>query len=137
MTLRTAIAIESAVNNYLIEYGEMPHRGTSDITTCTSTDKELLHVLLGEENDMNKRSIKFLGVREGKENRNGLVYAKDGRSVIGLFDPWGEGYHVRLDLDSDQKIVVRGEALNDRRVAVWSDGPDRKSGTQDDEEIWR
>lgn len=130
------MAIESAVNSYRIEYGAMPHRGTSDATILTSTDTVLLHVLLGMDGDMNKKSIKFLRVREGKENRNGLVYAKDGRSVVGLFDPWGGGYNVRLDLDSDQKIDARGKTLNNRRVAVWSDGPDRKSGTKDDVETW-
>ncbi len=135
-TLSTAIAIESAVNSFLTEYGAMPNPGIADATILTSTDTDLLHVLLGMEDDMNKRSIKFLSVREGKENRNGLVYAKDGRSVVGLFDPWGGGYNVRLDLDSDQKINARGKTLNNRRVAVWSNGPDRKSGTKDDVETW-
>jgi hypothetical protein len=134
--LAPAVAIESAVNYYLTEYGSMPYPGASDATILTSTDTELLHVLLGLEDEMNKRSIKFLIVREGKENRNGLIYTDDSRSVVGLFDPWGSGYNVRLDLDSDQKIDARGETLNNRRVAVWSNGPDRKSGTKDDVKTW-
>ena len=81
--MATAVAIESAVNNYLTEYGTLPHAGTSDATIVTSTDTDLLHVLLGMEGAMNKRSIKFLSVREGRENKNGLIYASDGRSVIG------------------------------------------------------
>ena len=136
MTLRTAIAIESAVNNHLTEYGAMPYPGTSDTTILTSNDTYLLRVLLGREDVINKRSVKFLDVREGKENRNGLIYAEDDRSVVGLFDQWGGGYNVRLDLDSDQKIDVRGETLNNRRVAVWSDGPDHMPGTQDDVKTW-
>lgn len=136
MTLQTAVAIESAVNNYLTEYGSMPYPGTSDVTILTSTDTELLRVLLGLEDEMNKRSIKFLSVREVKENRNGLIYTDDSRGVVGLFDPWGSGYNVRLDLDSDQKIDARGETLNNRRVAVWSNGPDCKSGTKDDVMTW-
>ena len=134
--MATAVAIESAVNNYLTEYGTLPHAGTSDATIVTSTDTDLLHVLLGMEGAMNKRSIKFLSVREGRENKNGLIYASDGRSVIGLFDPWGGGYNVRLDLDSDKKLDARGETLVNRRVAVWSNGPDRKSGTEDDVKTW-
>ena len=130
------MAIESAVGYHLIEYGAMPYPGTSDVTLSTSTDTDLLHVLLGLEDDLNKRLIKFLSVQKGNENRSGLIYARDGRSVVGLFDPWGSGYHVRLDLDSDQKIDVRGETLSNRRVAVWSNGPDRKSGTKDDVTTW-
>jgi hypothetical protein len=114
----------------------MPQTGTSDTTVLTNNDKDLLHVLLGMENDMNVRSIKFLSVKEGRENKNGLVYAKDRRSVVGLYDPWGGGFNVRLDLDSDKKIDVIGEVLKNRRVAVWSDGPDGKSGTKDDVRTW-
>ena len=124
-TLRTATEIEMAVNNYLTEYGSMPYLGTADTTILTSTDTIILQVLLGQEDDVNKKSINFLSVREGKENRNGLIYAKDGLSVVGIFDQWGGFYNVRLDLDSDKKIKVHGESLNNRRVAVWS--KDRKS----------
>lgn len=135
-TLQTTVAIEEAVNNYLTEYGSMPYHGTVDTTILTSTDTDLLDVLLGLEDDMNKRSINFISVREGKENKNGLIYAKDGHSVVGLFDPWESGYNVRLDLDSDKKIEVHGESLNNRRVAVWSSGPDGVSGTKDDVKTW-
>lgn len=135
-TLQTAVAIESAVNNFLMEYGSMPYRGTADTTILTSKDTDLLHVLLGIEDEMNKKSINFLTVREGKENMNGLIYVNDGYSVIGLFDPWGGGYNVRLDLDFDNKIEVHDESLNNRRVAVWGNGPDGISGTKDDVKTW-
>lgn len=46
------------------------------------------------------------------------------------------GYKVRLDLDSDEKLDVSGETLDNRRVAVWSDGPDRKAETKDDVKTW-
>ena len=91
---------------------------------------------MGLESKVNLRAVKFLSVREGRGNRNGLIYGKDGKSVVGLFDPWGGGYHVRLDLDLDEKIHVNGKVLENRRVAVWSDGPDRKPGTADDIKTW-
>ena len=135
-TLATATAIEMAVNNYMTEYGTMPSEGSSDTTLTTSADNSLLEVLLGLEDKLNTRSIKFLSVREGSEKKNGLVYDSNGRSVVGLYDPWGGGYKVRLDLDSDEKLDVSGESLDNRRVAVWSDGPDRKAGTKDDIKTW-
>jgi hypothetical protein len=124
------------VNNYVTEYGTMPSEGSSDTTLTTSTDTGLLEVLLGLEDKLNTRSIKFLTVREGSGNKNGLIYGLNGRSVVGLYDPWGGGYKVRLDLDSDKKLDVSSEALDNRRVAVWSDGPDRKAGTKDDIKTW-
>lgn len=135
-TLATAMAIEMAVNNYLTEYGTMPSEGLSDTTLTTNSDTGLLDVLLGLEDQLNKRSIKFLSVREGSGKKNGLIYTSNGRGVVGLYDPWGGGYKVRLDLDYDEKLDASGEALEGRRVAVWSDGPDRKAGTKDDVKTW-
>lgn len=135
-TLATARGIETAVNSYMIEYGTMPSEGSSDTTLTTSTDAALLEVLLGLEDKLNTRSIKFLMVREGRGKNNGFIYTSNGRGVVGLYDPWGGGYKVRLDLDSDEKLDVSGETLDNRRVAVWSDGPDKKAGTKDDVKTW-
>jgi hypothetical protein len=136
-TTATATSVEVAVNAYLTEYGSMPRTGTADVTVKTDADTELLRVLLGmEKRELNKRSIRFLSVKEGKNQKNGLIYTTDGNGVVGLYDPWGGGYHVRLDLDADNKLDVGGEVLENRRVAVWSDGPDRKPGTQDDVKTW-
>jgi type II secretory pathway pseudopilin PulG len=134
--LVAAAGIESAVNDYITEYGRMPSEGSSDTTLTTSTDIGLLEVLLGLEDKLNTRSIEFLSVRQGKENKNGLIYTPDGSGVVGLYDPWGGGYRIRLDLDCDEKVDVGSETLDNRRVAVWSDGPDRKAGTKDDVKTW-
>jgi hypothetical protein len=135
-TQMTATAIESAVNSFVTEYGTMPAKGSSDTTLITSSDTNLLAVLLGLESTINKKSILFLSVKEAKVKSNGLVYDKGGRSIVGLFDPWGSGYNVRLDLDNDAKLNVNGDSLHGRRVAVWSNGPDRKAGTKDDIKTW-
>jgi hypothetical protein len=83
-------------------------------------------------------------VREGKGNKNGLVYNTGGSTVKGLYDPWGGPYNVRLDLDYDEKLTVKPKAgtqvtLNGRRVAVWSDGQDGVDTTgksADDVKTW-
>jgi prepilin-type N-terminal cleavage/methylation domain-containing protein len=146
--LATATAIESAVNNFYNEYGSMPKNGDQDATVETDNDIEFLNVLLGLEgtgsNILNTRSIRFLSVREGKGNKNGLVYNTGGSTVKGLYDPWGGPYNVRLDLDYDEKLTVKPKAgtqvtLNGRRVAVWSDGQDGVDTTgksADDVKTW-
>ena len=141
--LASATAIETAVTNFFTEYGSMPYEGSQDVTveTDSADGKKLLTVLLGFEGTsgtvLNTRGIKLLSAREGKNKKNGLIYSTDGKSVDGLYDPWGGGFKVRLDLDYDEKIEVKPKAasgsktLNGRRVAVWSDGADGvKSGSK-------
>jgi prepilin-type N-terminal cleavage/methylation domain-containing protein len=136
--LATATAIESAVNNFYTEYGSMPDEGGSDTTVQTNNQIKLLNVLLGLEgsgsNVLNTRAIKFLSVREGKGNKNGLIYNTNGTSIQGLFDPWGGPFHVMLDLNYDEQLNIPGtvfnggRTLNGRRVAVWSLGADAAPG---------
>jgi len=138
--LRTARAIESAVNNFYMEYAYMPTRLTTDTEINTKDNvADFLNIILGLEsttgNPLNKRAIKFLAVKEGKNNKNGLIYNSAGTAVTGLYDPWGGPYKVLLDADCDEHLVVHGKAL-DRRAAIWSYGPDRKAGTKDDIKTW-
>ncbi|MEO8615542.1 MAG: prepilin-type N-terminal cleavage/methylation domain-containing protein [Luteolibacter sp.] len=147
--LATCVAIESAVNNFYTEYGTMPKDNLSaDTPLDTKTNLDLLTVLLGTEtgtSPLNTRSVKFLSVREGKANKNGLMYTSSGTTVTGLYDPWGGSYKVMLDGDYDEKITVKpvggtSQTLNGRRVAAWSDGADGITGagkSTDDVTTWK
>jgi prepilin-type N-terminal cleavage/methylation domain-containing protein len=135
--LATATAIESAVNNFYTEYGSMPTSSSSTQDDTVETDNvQFLNILLGQEgtgtNVLNTRAIRFLSVKEGKGKKNGLIYNSGGATVLGLYDPWGGTFKVKLDLDYDEKVSnVKPESknaktvtLNGRRVAVWSEGAD-------------
>jgi prepilin-type N-terminal cleavage/methylation domain-containing protein len=150
--LNTCTALEGAVNYFFSEYSCMPKELTDDpaIALNTTTDIEFLNVLLGlpetANPPLNTRSIRFLTVKEGKAKKNGLIYNTTGDKVTGLFDPWGGAYHVMLDGNFDEKIKVKPAAtsaqvtLNNRRVAVWSNGADGVSGVggkvTDDVKTW-
>lgn len=154
--LAAAAAIETALNNYYTEYGSMPSAGTTDTTTAAplktnaTTGISLLRVLLGIEPSTasplyNPRGIKFLSTKEGKANKNGLIYNTAGTDITGMFDPWGGPYNIILDLDYNEKISAKTKAettavtLNGRRVAVWSDGADGVTVTgkrADDVKTW-
>ncbi len=133
--LSTATAIESAVNNFFTEYGTMPKADMTADTPVDSEDKSFLNELLGLASTsgtgtLNTRAIKFLSVKEGKGNKNGLIYNTAGTTVSGLYDPWGGKFYAMLDGDYDEKIKPEPSAggtvvtLNGRRVAVWSNGAD-------------
>lgn len=148
--LSTAIAIESAVNNFFIEYGSMPKSGLTGDTVVVNTkdDLDVLTVLLGLNETgttpLNARAIKFLTVKEGKANRNGLIYNTAGTAVTGLFDPWGGPFYIALDGDYDESVTPTPTAgtaprLNGRRAAVWSNGADGVGGggaAADDVKTW-
>lgn len=84
--LATAIAIEKAINNFHTEYDKLPAVGDR-VTTDSPEGVKLLTVLRGCEaangSAQNSRNINFLAVKDGKNNRNGLIYKPDGRSVRG------------------------------------------------------
>jgi prepilin-type N-terminal cleavage/methylation domain-containing protein len=147
--LAAATSIEGAVANFYTEYGSMPSSLTSDTTVKTNETAgiNLLKTLLGMDTVLNPRSIKFLSAKEGKANKNGLIYDASGNNITGMFDPWGGPYNVILDLDYDEKLVgvkpkgtgSAAATLNGRRVAVWSDGADGVSATgkaTDDVKTW-
>jgi hypothetical protein len=141
--LAMATAVETAVENFFTEYGKLPAAGTK-VTTNTPEGIRLLQVLLGMETagdvSLNLRGIKFLSVKSGDDKRNGLVYTADGKSIEGLYDPWGNPYTVEIDADYNDllefRIGSKTVKLTGRRVAVHSPGPDRKPGTSDDVTTW-
>ncbi len=149
--LASAIAIESAVNNFYTEYGTMPKDNMTNDTKVDTKDTALLNVLLGSETSsspMNTRAVKFLSVKEGKRvgtaGTGGLIY--NNSTVTGLYDPWGGPYFVMLDGNYDEVLtgVTTGQTgavaktLNGRRVAVWSEGADAKTkkSAADDVTTW-
>lgn len=136
-SLATVTALESAVSNFYTEYGAMPKDITTDTKVDTKADLEFLRVLLGQETStttaLNTRAIKFLSVKEGKADKNGLMYT-NGTTIKGLYDPWGGPYYVMLDGDYDESVTPApsaggGVKLNGRRCAAWSNGADAVTGT--------
>lgn len=153
-SLATCVAVESAVNTFFTEYGTMPTASTSTADITVKTDdggsgKDLLTILLGlpesATTPVNTRAVKFLSVKEGKLKKNGLMYDTAGTNVTGLYDPWGGGYSVIMDLDFDEQVKPQPKAsaatqtLNGRRCAVWSNGADGVTATGkaiDDVKTW-
>lgn len=134
--LNTVTQLSSAIDSFYNEYACLPLTGNADITVSTDTEIEVLKELLGMNGPINIHGVRFLSIKQGKNQKDGLIYRPDSYVLEGLFDPWGGSYKIRLDLDYDEKIEVNGVDVEDRRAAIWSDGPDRVSGTEDDVRSW-
>ena len=108
--LASATAIETAVNNFFTEYGTMP--STTFHYRCDRPNEPDQRDRVVQDPARNGNGnyrgehalIKFLSVKEGKADKNGLMYNKTGTEITGLYDPWGGGYGVILDLDFDEKV---------------------------------
>ncbi len=150
--LTMATSLEQAVKQFYVDYSVLPvdSSGSEDMAPIRTDNDELLVVLLGRDERtrpaLNSRGIQYLEVKEGKRagtaGRDGLVYSENGESVIGLFDFWGNPFHVVLDTNYDGTIQVNlggtrpQQRLNGRKVAVYSAGADKQLGTVDDVTTW-
>lgn len=152
----TAVGLQEAIKQFTNTYGYLPEVGNSggamdvQVNTNNADGQELLRILLGKENPgggananvQNTRGINFFEVKEAKEGvkRDGLLYASDKTSILGLYDPFGNPFVVVLDTDYNDTIEFNlggPVKLNGRKVAVYSAGSDRKAGTKEDIKTWQ
>jgi prepilin-type N-terminal cleavage/methylation domain-containing protein len=126
----TATSIANSVEQFYTEYSALPDPGnnTSD-TEFSTSDSALLDILAGGTKtasiSQNPRKIRFLSVKDAKNNMDGAVYSAN--SISRIYDPWGQPFYIRLDYDYDERLTFTPQGstavtLNGRRVAVYSLG---------------
>lgn len=112
-TQHTCYNLKNAVAAYFTEYRKYPvESGNDDETVELRSDHEIMDVLLGSdaeaENDgLNPRRIAFYSGKQAKpmgggKYRKGITLESDGGGE--LWDPWGEYYYLRLDLDYNNRV---------------------------------
>jgi prepilin-type N-terminal cleavage/methylation domain-containing protein len=126
----TATSIALAVEQFYTEYSALPDPTSNSSDAQIATDSSpLLDILAGGSDaksiEQNPRKMRFLSVKEAKNNLDGAVYSSD--KISKIFDPWGQPYYIRLDYDYDERLTVSPQGstavtLNGKRVAVYSLG---------------
>jgi prepilin-type N-terminal cleavage/methylation domain-containing protein len=131
-----AIQIQNAVKNYYTEYMKYPAGDGGSEATAMKTDQLLVNVLLGKDETLNPRGIKFLPeFKDASDSgKNGLVTSEGSARVV---DPWGEEFNVLMDLgDYNNEIenpdVESSSKILNMSVACYSGGEDKDPETWED-----
>ncbi len=132
--LAVCTEMEQAVQRFYDDNGTLPIQIANDTTISSNSGqgRDFLLVLMDQETGtpvLNAKGIKYLNVRQGDNNIDGLQYNDAGTTIEGLYDPWGGDYKIAFDGNFDETISVQPKAASSakilqRRVACWSDGAD-------------
>lgn len=149
--LAVCVELEQAIQRFYDDNGTLPVEISSDqtVTSNSAEGLDMLLVLMNQETTdppLNSKGIKYLNIKEGKNDTDGLMWNEAGNRVEGLYDPWGGDYSISLDGDFDEAVPVAPKAeasarVLQRRVAVWSNGADGSEGSavgtvKDDVKTW-
>lgn len=141
--------ITTGLKQYQVDYGRFPVPAGQAVEDVLDLDSgsAVLKVLLGENPQrLNPKAERYIEPKIGKAGAGGLIGAGADYSLV---DPWGQPYHVIMDLNYDGHIAnpdeqnedtaIAGEALAQLPVSVlvFSSGPDKKLYTRDDVVSWR
>lgn len=144
----TAYNLKNAISAYFTEYRKYPvEGGSASETEVIQTDLDLMDILLGADSQkqsggLNPRGIAFFTDKAAKpmgggKFRKGITLEDDGGGE--LWDPWGEYYYVRMDLDYNNRTerpswddTASGGQYLPESILIWSSGPDADESTSKD-----
>ncbi len=141
----TAYNLKNAISAYFTEYRKFPVDAKQNEEAEIRTDNQLMDVLLGADSQkqrggLNPRGIAFYTDKAAKsmgtgKYRKGVTLGADGGGE--LWDPWGEYYYVRMDLDYNNRTQKPSWDSSDAQhlpesILVWSAGKDTNENTEVD-----
>lgn len=125
--------IKIATGHFHTEYNRFPLPMPVDekVDTTLRSRGVWIAALLGQEDSLNPRKIKFVDLPESRDGKRGLI--KEGSEQV-LVDPWGELYHVIMDTNADNRIANPEDATKSLNgsIFIYSSGPDRDPKTWTD-----
>jgi prepilin-type N-terminal cleavage/methylation domain-containing protein len=116
--------IASAIRAFELEYGRLPSNTTGDDQWIGSNNENVIKALLGLDQGLNPRNIRFLEAKVVDRQSGGVD-----QSSYRFYDPWGSPYYIKLNTDYDNKINHYGDQFVS--VIVHSTGPDKTMGKND------
>jgi len=148
----TCYNLKNAISTYYTEYRKFPVESGVEETEELRTDIDLMSALMAsdeskEKGGLNPRGISFYTDKAAKATgdseypwRKGIRMDSDGSGE--LYDPYGDFYYVRLDLDSNNRVEKpswdssEGDLIPES-IIVWSGGKDRdQENPKDNIKTW-
>ncbi|HRQ88467.1 MAG TPA: type II secretion system protein [Bacteroidia bacterium] len=143
----TAANLKGAISAYFTEYRKFPvESGNDNETTEMRTDNKLMDILLGSDDQkksggLNPRGIAFFTDKAAKpmgngKHRKGITLDSNGGGE--LWDPYGEYYYVRMDLDYNNRVEKpqwdqsNPATFLPETILIWSAGKDNDENTAKD-----
>lgn len=126
-----------ATGNFRTEYNRFPLPAPIDETKdmFLRSKGAMFAALLGQDDKLNPRKIKFADLPLAKDQKNGLL--EENKEWV-LVDRWGEMYYLGLDTNGDNRIDnpepegPKAPAFLNTSMMVYSSGPDRDPKTWED-----
>ena len=109
-----AVQIASAITIFWNDYSRLPDpgSGSTDVLLSEAESKQVIQILIGENNAENPREKVYLDMDTS---------ANDGT----FLDPWGNQYRIKLDRDLNRKVQYgEGSLTFGVRAVVVSAGPE-------------
>lgn len=131
------IQLVNSVKNYYTEYSKYPLPGDASggEVTPVRTDEILTGTLMGTDEAMNPKKIRFLPDLKPVEEGGGFGLKSSG-DLISIVDPWSEEYYVIMDADYSQDIDNPDTTSTTTKlyqgVLVFSAGEDKDPSTWED-----
>ncbi len=142
----TAYNLKNSIAAYFTEYRKYPVRPGVTEDSVIRTDRMLMDVLLGADSQkqpggLNPRGIAFYSDKAAKPMgggrfRKGVTLQADGGGE--LWDPYGNFYFVRMDLDYNNRVMrpswdtSQASQWLPEPILVWSAGKDENEMTEID-----
>ncbi len=146
----TCYDLKNAISAYFTEYRKYPAKADANETEEIRTNSDLMDILLGADSEaerggLNPRRIAFYTDKAAKplgdgSYRKGVTLESDGGGE--LWDPYGEHYYVRMDLDYNNRTEKPSWDTGDAQflpeaILIWSAGKDTDESTiKDNVKTW-
>jgi len=145
----TAYNLKTAISAYFTEYRKFPVEAGANEESELRSNANLMDVLLGSDSEkdggLNPRGIAFYTGKQAKplgggRYRKGITLEEDGGGE--LWDPWGEHYYVRLDLDYNNRVATPtwdnqvDASFLPETILVWSTGKEIEGDDTDNIKTW-
>ena len=137
----TMTAVLNAITSFERDNDRLPLQPAApkakDFDTDTSPASGMIALLMGMDVAGNPRVTDYLGeIKEAKVIKDKLLGGlyRQTETTIGLYDPWGQPYRIRLDGDSDGGVddpSAPGTRIP-KTIAIWSAGKDGDFSTWED-----